>query len=374
MLSKNVQALFLPLAFCLMFCLADKAQATNAELQTAKAQAMAAAGSGNYEAAVELYNKAISLAREQYGAGAYCLSDLYLNLGTVAHESGKFQMAEDAYNSAIAANPNSISARLQMADLLKVRDKPQERKQQILKVLAVNENSVFARKQLALFYQTQGNQYKAIEEFVRAGKVAERGRISVHPAAGGLAGVTRNHTDAEPIVPKSTKPALSPTSAIKALPAASISKPVPKVEAPKPAPPPPVKKAPRPVIKKVKKIERAQPKPSKARLTKQEAKVDDATAGLMAEPKELKAVPLRAKAGTLKPKKGMARGLIPPPPPVVPAYPGMVPPPPVATPAQQSAAPPTKSKPKKARSEAQEDHGSSGSDDFLLDWADKNKK
>jgi tetratricopeptide (TPR) repeat protein len=370
MLSKNVQALYLSLAFCLSLCLADKAQATGGELQVTKAQAMAAAGSGNYEAAIELYNKVISMSREQYGERAWCLADLYLNLGTVAQESGKFQMAEDAYDAAIAINPNSISARLQMADLLKIRDRPQERKQQILKALSVNENSVATRKKLALFYQTQGNQYKAIEEFVKAGKVAERGRITVHPSAGGA---SHSHATSEPAVSKPTKQAINQAAVLKTLPAASLSKPQTpaKVEASKPVVQ--VKKTPKPLIKKVKKVERPAAKPSKPRLTKQVAKPDGAMEGLLAEPKELKAVPLRAKAGTLKPKKGMSRGLIPPPPPVVPAYPGMAPPPPAAQPQAQSASPPTKAKPKKARSEAPEEHGSSGSDDFLLDWADKKK-
>lgn len=322
---------------------------------------------GHADAALDLYDKLVSLASEHYGPGSVYVGQLYYEMGALALQATKFQRAEAYLAESVKLRPGSADARTKLAELLMLRGRPDEAREQAEKALAKHGDHPAAR----LAYATALNQL---------GDTARANR-----AYANLSLVLSGKKAPKPKPPKPPKPAPPPVAPLPTEDSLVQPEAAPEAPAaPKPVKPekkpaaPPQKKPAKPAPKKpdkvgkppVEKPKAKAPEPKPAAPTKPAAK----PAELTAKPQELKAKP----APKLKPAR-VPGGLVPPPPPVMPVFPGqMVPPPPPMVGAgnpgftlKTDAKVKEKAKPKKD-AEEKPAHASGGGEDpdFLLDWAD----
>lgn len=316
-------------------------------------EALAKQMDGDLDGAIDSYESACNLAKNEYGENSKIVGAMYLDMGILALDSAKqFDRAENFLNKAARLNDNSVTAHLKLAELLTLRgtnEKNLQARREIEKVLMKNPRSQPARQALAMFYQQQGqpmlsfHQYSYLNQVMNGKSIPRdkfgRGRsIPVEPKA-------------ELVAPAVFKMPSAPAGYVKPLPVPvkPIAKPRPKPSVvPKPKPKP--RAITQPVMREL-------PPP--------------------AEPK-----PART-----KPAKGR-NGLVPPPPPVMPMFgSGFAPPPPApgtSSPAfnlKTEAQIKKKNKPapepaeEKAEKPAEKPRATSGdSPDFLLDWASERKK
>ncbi len=394
--------------------------------------------SGDSDAALDYYQKAVDTASRDYGADSSYIAQLYYEMGTLALDAKKFLKSESYLQKAVQHNPNSIMARVKFAELLQLRGKNDEALQQIQAALAKHSGSPEAREALVVWLQSNKKMARAIHESYNL-SVAANG-VMVPPP------VPMLPKQAEPTVLAAAIPApvvvlpISPKSPLKLFPWMTEKKPeakkpddtkkaeekraieVKKTEkkASKKEPRQPKQAKEKPVKEKPAKHSKSkESKPSaeaqaalrttaKALPKKKDSKKDDGSdpaesGGSESKADETAAAPAepRAKAKKepaprmvqmavpqfIQPSKSSKRSqtMVPPPPPMVPVFGG-----PMGFPPQQFRQQPVKqakAKPKESAPAAKEpaaetksasSTGSGGSDDpseFILEWAGaKDKK
>lgn len=343
---------------------------------------------GDTDSALDIYEQALELASKQYGAQSGYVGDLYYEMGSIALQDAKFQRAEGYLTEAVRLRPNSITARAKLVDLLLLRGRPDEAREQAKSAVIKHPNSLEARQAYAGALVASGAPARALLAYASLDSV-RHGLKTALPVAPRTP-VPATTGAAAP--PPPTKPAAKVQPAKPATKPAPKPEPKPKPEArPKPAPKP--KPVPKPKEKpKPKPVQEAKPPLKPKPQAKPERKPSAKAPELKARPLELKAKPAELKARPqepkAKPRGKRSPGLVPPPPPVVPMVPiipGFVPPPPpgaapvgagspgfqIKTEAKLKPQP----KPKETAKEEPSHAGASGEDaDFLLEWGDVEKK
>ncbi|CAN5360075.1 hypothetical protein BH10CYA1_BH10CYA1_33440 [soil metagenome] len=375
--------------------------------------------SGDTEAALDYYQKAIDTASREYGAESSYIGQLYYEMGTLALDAKKFVRSEAYLQKAVQHNPNSIMARVKFAELLQLRGKNDEALQQIHTALSKHSSSPEAREALVIWLQANHKTARAIHESYNI-SVAAAGNTVAPPVQTMVA-----KTD----TPKSSDTALiaaATPAPTQATPAAKVplkifpwmmgeKKQEPKKVEPEKKPPE-KKEEKKPVeTKKPEKKAKKEPKPQKPakdkhnKQSKQQAEqvaeelhALRTTAKALPKKKEAKSNdgsdPAETAAPMMQPAPTMvfnvpaiksskrSNQMVPPPPPMVPVFGnpmGMFqPPPPIF---RQPAAPKTAKKPKSvapavAKEPAPEPKAAAASaggeedPNFLLDWAGANAK
>lgn len=128
--------------------------------------------SGDTEAALDYYQKAIDTASREYGQDSSYIGQLYYEMGTLALDAKKFVRSECYLQKAVQHNPNSVMARVKFAELLQLRGKNEEALQQINAALAKHSNSPEAREALVIWLQANHKTARAIHESYNVTRVA----------------------------------------------------------------------------------------------------------------------------------------------------------------------------------------------------------
>ncbi len=115
------------------------------------------------ESALDFYQKAIEKSIKEYGANASYTSEVYLEASTVALNLSKFTLAESYLNKAVTINPNSLVARLRLAEVLKLRQKPEAELAQIELAIVHHQLSPEARSKFVIWLQ-QNNPAQASKQ------------------------------------------------------------------------------------------------------------------------------------------------------------------------------------------------------------------
>jgi hypothetical protein len=228
----------------------------------------------NPDEALVFYQKAVNSAIKVYGPDSTFVADLYYEMGALSLESGKFVTAENWLQKAVAQNPNSIMARVKLAELLQVREKHTEALAQIQAALKKNPRSLEARHALVLWLIDRKNSAAAIKEAYSLEQLSKFGAAKSESAARiANASIPTPTIPPEPKAaaepkPKAEKPAQLPVLSFlrgtQKKPAAAAT-PEPKPQ-PKPATAPQPKPASAPPPKTAKHVEA--PKPAKTIETK----------------------------------------------------------------------------------------------------------
>lgn len=394
---------------------------------------------GEKDDALISYQHAVDTALKEYGADSSYVGDLYYEMGALALDAKKPHTAEVYLQKAVQQNPNSIMARVKYSEALQLIGKRDEGLTQIQAALTKHQNSPEAREALVLWWQNKAKedgiteqaknvyQFRAIQESSILGQILRLAAPVAAPKP-----IPKQTVLATTAAPPTT---IAVNAAPKPMKAEGFwARMIPRLkpaEPPKEKPPaaPPQAKAPGKPKAEVKKAEpRPEPKAKKGKKTKPENVAKPATAPAQPVPAEAKTALVtsakqlpKAKTETVKrtdtdeiqapdqpppkkeePKKeekpkpvaqppaqqayipvdifksrGKPRktGLVPPPPPMTPIFPGSVPfyqPPPQAVQPKPEPAKP-KPKPKEAPKEESKNSGSEDPD-FILEWAGKKKK
>jgi len=133
----------------------------------------------NPDDALNYYQRAVASAIKTYGADSTFVADLYYEMGALSLESGKFQTAQGWLQKAVAQNPNSIMARVKLAELLEVRECHNEALAQIQAALKKNPKSLEARHALVNWLIDRKNSASAIKEAYALEQLAKSGASKV---------------------------------------------------------------------------------------------------------------------------------------------------------------------------------------------------
>ena len=422
--------------FCGLSCyllataLSSPAGAENSvdRIRQLRSSAVDAQMAGNFEGAIESYERAISLAQKEYGRKSTYVAEIYYDeaLALLSNSTNvQYARAEQCLNKALQINPNAVGVRLKLAELLHLKNQTQEARQHAHKVLAKHRDCVQAHQILAMAYQQEGNVAKATQEcfFVDAimhGKIPQQvlavaAPPVVQPPVREEARETPEESDAAAGIrpkPTSTKSAEKPKPKPKAEPPAKkVEKSKARPAAPKVSPHvvaasaessarlkskavllTPVKHLKNKSAASTETIELKEDRPkldpaeapkSKPMAASADAAVPEATEDKSAEAPALKPKVLAKKP---KPKIETARrpkpGLVPPPPPVVPIFPGGMSPILAPPPMQVMKPKPKPVEKKQVVEDSKENKDNKDShagpteedSDFLLDWAETKKK
>ncbi len=137
--------------------------------------------SGDTEAALDYYQKAIDTASRDYGAESSYIGQLYYEMGTLALDAKKFVRSEAYLQKAVQHSPNSVMARVKFAELLQLRGKNDEALQQIHTALSKHSSSPEAREALVIWLQANHKTARAIHESYNI-SVAAAGNTLAPPA------------------------------------------------------------------------------------------------------------------------------------------------------------------------------------------------
>lgn len=119
---------------------------------------------GDIDLALDFYEKAVDKAIIDYGLSSSYISELYFEMGALAFDNGKFSKAEVYLGQAVKQNPNSVMARIKLAELLRLREKPGQALQQIRLAIAKHRTSPQARGALVSWLQSHGNPAQTIRQ------------------------------------------------------------------------------------------------------------------------------------------------------------------------------------------------------------------
>lgn len=366
---------------------------------------------GHGDQALSLFRKAVDNARKEFGEESSFVGDLYFEMGTLALDDGKFVHAEEFLSEAVKHNPNSVMARLKLAQLYETRSKHDLALHHIQQSVAKHRNSLQARQALVQLLQQRGYVAAATRESFNISQMAD-GKLRIAPP---LPKPVENTRLA--VMPPKEEPKESPEKTppkVAQIPVLPVVKPVPPPAKPKLPPKPakpakvdkkltikPVSKPPvKPVAKPVEIKQAVQPAVSnpstgfridgKAELLKaKQGKLQVPADQSKATPpkKEEPPKPVEAQPVAKVPPPPVAtrpikapgkppRGLVPPPPPMVPVFPGV----PQMMPPQQPVVirqEPPKPKPKPKVEKPPEESAPSASDgdpEFILEWAEAGNK
>jgi tetratricopeptide (TPR) repeat protein len=234
---------------------------------------------------LDFYQKAIEKSTKEYGDGATYTGELYLEASTVALGMSKFSLAENYLNKAVSINPNSVTARLKLAELLKLRQKPEAAHSQIEQALVHNGKSNEARGQLVAWLQKNNPAQASRQAFL-----IDRVNNGLPPASSQSTSKPETLAHITPISPK-------PVNLIQAGKKDSN-----------------------------KKTADAKHQKNKDKAEKAKGKVASKTDSMTKEStKPVKKARTKQSPGSRKGKSNGTFGLIPPPPPLIPGIPMMAP-------------------------------------------------
>ncbi len=97
---------------------------------------------GNNKDALDLYETAIQEASQQYGENSTFLADLYYEAGTAALDSSQFPVAERYLTLAVKINPYSTMAKIKLAELYRLQERPDEASKQFRQAVQINPSPV----------------------------------------------------------------------------------------------------------------------------------------------------------------------------------------------------------------------------------------
>jgi hypothetical protein len=387
-----------------------------ANWQQLKTKALELSIAGEDDDAHVAYAQAIDKAKEQFGESAPFVGELYFEMGAMDLAAKKFSWANDSLSQACRFMPNSQSAHLKLAELLLLQDRAADARAQATIVLQKQRNNLAARQMLASSYLGLGDKAKAVKEFYNYTLAASGGIVAAPAAKSANEGSKEERPQVlEGKEGKKAEKAVNEESTL--LPAANSGL------LPAKAPAQAVKGkhgkhqkmesgsslAHEPTVKPSDAKEKAEARKVKAKAKAKAAQLEEKArkaSAKAARKSEPQIVPLKAKQAQLKAKqKALPKGLVPPPPPMVPSFGGFVPPPPtpVVTPAESHAKPKEKVKEtakepvketakeplKETAKETVKESGKAASkesngkehnapsgegSDFLLDWAGSKKK
>lgn len=362
------------------------------------------------DGALEFYQRAVDRARTEYGDTSTYVAELYYEMGSLALDNGKPGKASDCFQQAVQHNPNCVMSRIKLAETLRMRhpDKPGLALQQIQAALRKDGSSPEARQALVSWLISQHNYPAAVRESYALSRLLEPTATASVPPPTPVAVPTAAPAPAAPAetteVANATPP--SPMNALGFW--HRMKKTPPEVPAPKPvadqkkllikpketAPKPKEKPASKDSRHGKNKHEHKEKQPAKAApksVVAHKSAGDSAAAqhGVLNTNAELKSQtpvsdasaepPPTAAPAPAKTKHGERKHVMTVPPP--PTVPVLVPP---APPVSVAPPPVQKKKVEKPKSAAKETSapapsssssgGGSDDPDFILNWADVNKK
>lgn len=97
---------------------------------------------GNSKDALDLYETAIQEASQQYGENSTFLADLYYEAGTAALDSSQFPVAERYLTLAVKINPYATMAKIKLAELYRLQERPDEASKQFRQAVQINPSPV----------------------------------------------------------------------------------------------------------------------------------------------------------------------------------------------------------------------------------------
>ena len=100
---------------------------------------------GETETSLRYYQEGVNQAIKSYGADSTYVADLYYEMGTLAFSASRFETAQTYLQKAVKQNPNSVMARVKLAELFEVRERPDKAFTQIQAALAKDSKSPQAR-------------------------------------------------------------------------------------------------------------------------------------------------------------------------------------------------------------------------------------
>jgi hypothetical protein len=168
------------------------------DLKLLQSAALRCSLNGQLDRSISLQEKAINMATRQYGANSPVVADMYFQLGVIALEATEFQKAQDALAQSVRINPSSVTARVKLAEILRLRGRPEAARQQALAAVANHKFAPEARQELALCYLDTGNVTKANQQFFSLSQI--------------LSGKTPISTDSAAKYSASTAPVVLPSN------------------------------------------------------------------------------------------------------------------------------------------------------------------
>jgi tetratricopeptide (TPR) repeat protein len=168
--------LLLAVAFCQLALLCSPQHAFASEessIRMMRATAIENSAHGRVEDALNSFDTAIHLAEQAYGRDSTYVADICFDAGLAALKADQYKKAEQCLSRAVQLNPNSVEARLKLAELYKKRGMMQDAKQQLSRVIQRHPDNLEAREILALTYQQEGNFLQANKECFALSQMAQ---------------------------------------------------------------------------------------------------------------------------------------------------------------------------------------------------------
>lgn len=319
---------------------------------------------GDFDDAALLYKQAINAGASTYGKNSSFVADLFYELGTMGLEEGNYARAQKYLPQAVRMKPNSVQARVKLADLYLRQDKLDEAMGQIGTALKRNPGSVEAQKELVKLMMARAK---------KDGENSEAANLACTWESFQLKNFSNNLVKSTNTLIAQWKKQLN--SANKRIPTLSIAMSSPTITRTQAAPPPkPAKIKP--------------PQNTSTKSIKSRAKKSKPTTHSKAKTKTSKPKPKPVRVEKPKPKKvskpvvarkrpKRSNGLVPPPPPTVPV-PAYNAPPPSSVKLEAKAQLKDKKKekkpiPKKKVKKKKPKQTIPDEPDFILDWASKKK-
>ena len=135
------------------------------EIKMLRSQAVEAHVRGDFQRALDYYGKALQTAKGAYGDNAPFLAEIYYDMGSMCLSFSDFNKAETYLKETLRLNPNSTTARLRLAELLRLQNRPDEAAKQVGVVLAKHREDVVAHHELALAYDANQDNLRAYKEY-----------------------------------------------------------------------------------------------------------------------------------------------------------------------------------------------------------------
>ncbi|HEY9712770.1 MAG TPA: tetratricopeptide repeat protein, partial [Chroococcales cyanobacterium] len=133
--------------------------------------------SNSKDIAFDFYEKAVRIAKRDFGEDSSYVGELYCEMGSLALESRKFTKAEGYLDQAVKHSPNSVMARVKLAKLLEIRGHPDEALVQIKAALSRHGDSAIAHEAMVQWLEGQHRDAQAIHESFTVAEAA-RGALS----------------------------------------------------------------------------------------------------------------------------------------------------------------------------------------------------
>lgn len=135
------------------------------------------------EQSLSFYQKAIDKVKKDYGPSSIFLSDLCYEMGCAAFTFGKFSTAQRLLTEAVACNPNAIMPRLKLAEVYKREGHPLLCLQEVQSARKKNPRSVAAQEALVLSLESLGRPAEAAREALYLNQLTQDDSGSVEPTS-----------------------------------------------------------------------------------------------------------------------------------------------------------------------------------------------